>query len=88
MKRTYPILTILSLLLLTALNACGHHKTPNLPTVVQKPVPSAPPISKPDLVAPSVVTDPLQPVTDLILKAQQPNQLAAALEGLQQLANH
>jgi len=80
------MLTMLSLLLLTALNGCGNHKTPDLPIIHQKPVPSVPQ-SKPET-TPKVVADPLQAVTDLLFQAKQPGQMAAALEGLQQLAAH
>ncbi|MDQ6990951.1 MAG: penicillin-binding protein activator [Mariprofundaceae bacterium] len=87
MKRTYPLLTMLSLLVLSSLNACSSHKTPNISIDNHKQVP--PPISHDKSnVTPAISVDPMQAVTDLVLKSENANQLAAALEGLQELAIH
>ncbi|MDQ6994349.1 MAG: penicillin-binding protein activator [Mariprofundaceae bacterium] len=87
MKRTYPLLTMLSLLMLSSLNACSSHKTINVSTDDESK--QAPMISdEKSNVTPTVKLDPMQAVTDLVLKAENANQLPAALAGLQQLATH
>jgi len=73
----------MSLLLISSLSACSSHKNSDLSTIANKSS-SNTQTNKPQTpVKPSI--DPMQQVTDLLLQAEQPNQLPIVLNDLQQL---
>jgi len=82
MKRTYPILILLSLILLGGLSACTTHKSADLSTISPGHGESA------QKITPVEPADSLQPVKILLAQAQQAGQFTAVLDALQNLAIH
>jgi len=78
--------TLVSLILLSSLNGCGNHQAPQ--TIIHTSTQSKPTPSPEANPQPKQAVDSLQRVHDLFLQGQQSGQFTAAIEALQELAQH